>query len=228
MAGPKGLIIAIDGPAGSGKSTTAKLLARRLGYLYLDTGAMYRALTLKVIRAGIDAADQSAVVRLAEKTAIHFNSINGDMRVFLDGEDVSDEIRKLEVTALASSVSEVPRVREVLVGIQREIGRAGGVVLEGRDIGTVVFPDADLKVYLQADLHIRAIRRQRELTSGGFEVTLEDVKEELVRRDMHDSSRAHSPLQRASDAVITDTTNLMIEEQVDVIEKLVREKLNKP
>ncbi len=221
MAGSKGLIVAIDGPAASGKSTTARLLARRLGYLHIDTGAMYRAMTLKVIRAGIDPSDHERVSRLADETVIRLEPEGHGVRVFLDGEDVSDEIRKPEVTSRASSVSEIPRVREILVQAQQEMGREGGVVLEGRDIGTVVFPEADVKIYLDAEPGARALRRCRELVSDGIDVTLATVREDLERRDRYDSEREHSPLRKAPDAIITDTSDLTIDEQVALIEALV-------
>ena len=223
MAGSKGLIVAIDGPAASGKSTTARLLAGRLGYLYIDTGAMYRAMTLKVIRAGIDPDDRLPVTRLAEQTVIELEPTGKGLRVLLDGEDVSDEIRMPEVTSRASSVSAIPRVREILVSTQQEMGREGGVVLEGRDIGTDVFPDADVKIWLEADLRTRAIRRYRELEAEGTITTPEEVQEDLARRDAHDSEREHSPLMRAPGAIVTDTSHMSIEEQVDYVEALVRE-----
>jgi len=225
VAGERGLIIAIDGPASSGKSTTARLLAERLGYLYIDTGAMYRAATLKVLREGIDPHDPEAVSRMIESCEISLESLEGGLLVLLDGEDVSDEIRTPEVTLYASAVSEVPHVREILVDAQRAIGARGGVVLEGRDIGTVVFPHADLKIYLEADLQARAERRFHELLAQGEETTVEKVSSSTQRRDARDSSREHSPLRIADDAVIIDTSNLTIEEQVDEVEALARERI---
>lgn len=228
MAGAKGLIIAIDGPAGSGKSTTARLLAGRMGYLYIDTGAMYRAAALKVLREKVDPGDAERVAEAVETCTIRLVREKNSVRVLLDGEDVSDEIRTPEVSLHASAVSEVPQVREILVAQQRAMGEQGGVVLEGRDIGTVVFPDADLKIYLDADLRTRAERRYLELRQRGGETTLEVVSASTQRRDVRDSSRQHSPLKMAEDAVVVDTTNLTIEEQVDTIVALVRERAQEP
>jgi cytidylate kinase len=219
------LIIAIDGPSGSGKSTTARLLARRLGYLYIDTGAMYRAVTLKVLRQGVNPDDGKAVAGIAEGCDVRLEAAGDELRVLLDGEDVSDEIRTPEVTRHVSAVSEVPHVREVLVEAQRVMGEEGGVVLEGRDIGTVVFPGAELKVFMEAELRIRAERRSAELAGRGIEVSVEDVASDMLRRDEHDAGRLHSPLIRAEDAVVVDTSNLTIEGQVDVLEALARERM---
>ena len=225
MSRPRGLVIAIDGPSGSGKSTTARLLAEKLGYLYLDTGAMYRAVTLKVLRAGTDPADPAAVAQVAAGADIRLEPRSEGVRVLLDGEDVSDDIRTSEVTRHISVVSEVPGVREVLVAAQRAMGREGGVVLEGRDIGTVVFPDAELKVWMEADLAVRARRRRLEMVERGGEASEDEVASDLARRDAHDSGREHSPLSRAADAVQVDTSGLSIDEQVSVIEALARERM---
>jgi cytidylate kinase len=219
------LVIAIDGPSGSGKSTTARLLAKRLGYLYVDTGAMYRAVTLKVLRAGIDPGDSEGVARIAREAEVRLEPRPEGIRVLLDGEDVSDDIRTSEVTRHVSAVSEVPAAREVLVAAQRVLGAEGGVVLEGRDIGTVVFPDAEVKVWMVADLGTRAARRRLELAERGASPEEEVVAEDLARRDAHDSGRRHSPLKRAADAVTVDTTDLTIEEQVEAIVALVRGRL---
>lgn len=225
MTQERRLIVAIDGPSGSGKSTTARLLARRLGYLYLDTGAMYRAITLRVLREGIEPGDARAVSAAADACTVRLEPAEEGVRVLLDGEDVSDDIRTIAVTRHVSAVSEVPHVREVLVAAQRAIGAEGGVVLEGRDIGTVVFPHADLKVFMKADLQTRAARRHAELLERGTETTQEEVAADLARRDAHDSGRQHSPLRQAEDAVVVDTSDLTIEGQVEEIERLARERM---
>jgi cytidylate kinase len=219
------LVIAIDGPAASGKSTTAKLVADRLGYTYIDTGAMYRAVTLAVLRAGIDPDDQEAVERLASECTITLAS-SDDARptIQLNGVDVTNTIRTPEVTSNVSLVSSYPGVRERMVSMQQELGAKGGVVLDGRDIGTVVFPDADVKVFMVADLHARAERRHAELERTGTSVNT--IEEQLAERDRFDSSREVSPLRKADDAVMIDTSGLTIEGQVERVLELVREKLN--
>ncbi len=228
MAGEKGLIIAIDGPAGSGKSTTARLVAERLGYLYIDTGAMYRAATLHVLRSKVDLNDADAVENAVKSCEILLSLNKNKTLVLLDGEEVSHEIRTPEVTLHASAVSEIPHVREILVGAQRAMGAQGGVVLEGRDIGSVVFPDADLKIYLEADLQTRATRRFNELQAQGVEATVEEVSSSMHERDALDINRKHSPLLRAEGAVVVDTTDLSIEEQVERIVAMAEKSIDKP
>lgn len=210
------LIIAIDGPAGSGKSTTAKLLAEKLGYLYIDTGAMYRAVTLYAIRNGI-IGNEKKITELAEKLNIELKFENGKTQVFVDGNDVSEEIRSLEVNHNVSPVSKIEGVRKVLVQKQKEMGRNGGVVMEGRDITTVVFPNADVKVFLTATIDERARRRALEFAQKGQQVDLDKVKQNISERDKIDSSRKVSPLTKSDDAIEIDTSNLSIEQQVSLI-----------
>ena len=209
------LVITIDGPAGSGKSTTAKLVARRLGYTYLDTGAMYRAMAVKALRAGIDPGDLEGLARLAETTEIDVKTLADGTRVLLDGEDVTIHLRGPDVTQASSPVSAVPAVRERMVELQRRIGSGGGIVAEGRDMGSVVFPGADVKIYLSASLRCRAERRRSELAACGEKASLAAVEEDIRRRDVRDSSREHSPLVVPQGAIEVDTTDLTIEEQVE-------------
>jgi cytidylate kinase len=218
------LIIAIDGPAGSGKSTTASLLAKRLGYTYLDTGAFYRALTLKVLESGVSPEDGAKVLQLAETIKIELQPQEDKNRVFLDGRDVTQAIREPKITNAISPVSENPQVRTIMVEKQRAIGHHGGVVIEGRDIGTVVFPDADLKIFMQASLDERARRRQEELAAMGIAREVEKLREEIARRDQKDSNRKVAPLTRAADAILLDTTSMTIEQQVEFILRALEKK----
>jgi cytidylate kinase len=213
----KKLVIAIDGPAASGKSTTAKLVARRLGYLHIDTGAMYRAITLKILRSSAGEFYSKRVAAIVNETKIELKPADGSLRVLLDGEDVTDEIRSPEVTAAVSSVSQIREVRQAMVKEQRKMGRDGGVVLEGRDIGTVVFPEADLKIYMVASIEARAERRRRELDARGIASEFEALKSAIHHRDKKDSTRDESPLRKAYDAIELDTSELTIEEQVSFI-----------
>lgn len=212
-------VIAIDGPAGSGKSTTARIVAQRLGFAYLDSGAMYRAAMLKVLRNHIPIGAEKAIVELLKKSVIEFSFSNGEQKVLLDGEDVTEEIRSAEVTANVSAVAKIPQVRNILVEQQQRIAEKQNIVAEGRDMTSVVFPSADLKIYLQASLEERAKRRKQELLSKGFRFTEEQIREDIKRRDLIDSSRSHSPLKRTKDSIVLDTTFLTINEQVDVVIK---------
>ncbi len=211
------LTIAIDGTAASGKSTTAKLLAERLGLLPVDTGAMYRAITLKALKLGIPIEDRESIERMAQETEISQKLIDGKVRTFLDGKDVTSELRTPEVDRAVSIVSSYPGVRKRLVELQREIAKSGKVILEGRDIGTVVLPDAPLKIFMDASLEERARRRLRDLRNAGVDIDFEAVMEDLKRRDEFDSGRDIAPLKKAEDAIFIDTTNLTIEEQVQII-----------
>ncbi|MBI3363712.1 MAG: (d)CMP kinase [Ignavibacteriae bacterium] len=217
----KELVIAIDGPAASGKSTTARVLANRLGYLFVDTGAMYRAMTLKVLERKLDLHSEASIAALASQTEIQIVHSNGELRVLLDQRDVTEAIRRPEVTRAVSRISAMKCVRDVMVREQRRMGAEGGIVLEGRDIGTVVFPQADVKFFLVADVEKRARRRQKELHEQGTDVQLTQLKKEILERDQKDSERNISPLRKADDAITLDTSNLTIEEQVDfIVEKV--------
>ena len=223
----KALVIAIDGPAASGKSTTAKLVARALGYLHIDTGAMYRSVTLKVLRTGIDPKDRSAVVKAAQTSSIEIRPGSDGNVVLLDGEDVTTAIRHPDVTRSVSAVSSYQGVRDVMVEAQRRLASQGGAVLEGRDIGTVVLPGADLKVFMVADVHARAQRRLRDLADAGIAAEEEALVDEIQERDRKDSTRTASPLRKADDAVEVDTSNLTIGQQVSVIVEKAREILKR-
>jgi cytidylate kinase len=217
------LVVAIDGPAGAGKTTTARAVAARLGYRYLDTGALYRALALAVLRAGPEDSTGPAAVAVCRAARVRPEWSGGGMRVYLGDEDVSGAIRSPEVTRLVSPLSALPEVRALLVALQREAGKEGGVVVEGRDIGSVVFPGARVKVFLTADLAERARRRRAELEAAGVAAGEEEIRRSLEERDRRDSGRKVAPLVRAPGAVEIDTTGLTVEEQVDRIVRLVRE-----
>jgi 3-phosphoshikimate 1-carboxyvinyltransferase len=213
-------VIAIDGPAGAGKSTAAKLLASRLGYRYLDSGALYRAVAWKVLKAGISPDDERAVSRLLEGTTLSLESSPAAARVLVDGEDVTQAIRAPQVSRAASTVSALAAVREWLIPIQRRIASTGGVVAEGRDMGTRIFPQADWKFFLQADLEVRARRRQAELAQAGHQATFEDTLRELNQRDSQDRSRNLAPLVPATDARVIDTSGLTVDQ---LLERLLAE-----
>jgi cytidylate kinase len=206
------MIIAIDGPAGAGKSTVSKILAQRLGFLYIDTGAMYRALTLKSIEAKIDIKDTPAIIDMARHTNINLmNDREGSLKIFLDGRDVSVEIRQPRITKLVSDIAKIKEVREVMLGLQRKLGKERDSVLDGRDIGTVVFPDADKKFYIDADFATRVKRRYKELKEVSRGITEKDVENDLRNRDTIDSTREVAPLKKADDAIYIDTTNMTID-----------------
>ncbi len=212
------MIIAIDGPSGAGKSTIAKLVAKSLGYLYLDTGAMYRALTFKVLKEGIDITDTGKITDLVYKSTIDLiNNPDGQIKILLDGIDISSDIRQLRITKLVSDVAKIKDVRQVMLSLQRKLGSRGNVVLDGRDIGTVVFPNAEKKFYLDADLKERVSRRYKELKKLGQDVTLGIVDTDLSNRDKIDSNREFAPLKKADDAIYVDTTHLTIEEVVNKV-----------
>jgi len=215
-------VIAVDGPAGAGKSSASRALARRLGFGYVDTGAMYRAVGVLAAERGIDPDDAAALGRLV--AALDFELARDGERLLVGGRDLSAAIRRPEAGGLASRVSTQPVVRQRLVALQRALGAAGGVVMEGRDIGTVVFPDARVKLYLTADPATRAARRAAELRAAAATVDEAALARELAERDRRDAGRAHSPLRPAADAVVLDTTALTLEEVVEAMERVVRER----
>jgi cytidylate kinase len=219
-------IVAIDGPVGAGKSTVAWTVATRLGFRYVDTGAMYRSVAWAALQRGVDLHDEQRVSALAQALRIEFASDAAGQRVRVDGRDVTEAIRSPEVSDAASIVSAHPGVREAMVAVQRTLGEAGGVVMEGRDIGTIVFPDAEVKVFLDASLEERAQRRYDELKRRGTTVDLAAVRRAEEERDRRDRTRAHSPLQRAVDAVVIDSTQMPPDEVVERIVQLVRRREN--
>ncbi len=219
----KRLSIAIDGPAGAGKSSVAKILAKDMGYTYLDTGAMYRAITYEALRLGI--SDPSMIVTMAEGLDMYLLPGEETMRVFLDGEEVTEYLRTPEVSAAVSAVSAIPKIRELMVDVQRKLSKAGGTVLDGRDIGTVVLPHADVKIFLTASPHVRALRRFKEMKESNPSVTVEDIEADIRERDEKDSTRAASPLRPAADAIRLDNSDWTLEETAAAIRKICLEKM---
>ena len=215
-------VIAIDGPAGSGKSTVAKLVAHRLGFLYIDTGAMYRALTFKALRIKADLDDEVNLGALAKATDIELKQSGSSLKVYLDGEDVTSEIRTPEVTNNVKYIARAKPVRECMVAKQRKLGEEGGAVMEGRDIGTVVLPHADKKFYIDASFDVRVCRRHKELNENGASLTEEEVRNDLKIRDDSDFNRPIGPLKKAEDAIAVDTTDLTIEGVVDKVLNLIK------
>ncbi len=225
MSMSKKIIIAIDGPAASGKSTAAKYLAQKQGYIYLDTGAMYRAITYMAIKN--DAfGHEDKVIELAKNIDIKLSFEDGVTRVFVNGDEITEEIRSPEVNAKVSEISKIAEVRVEMVKIQRKISQKGNLVAEGRDITTVVFPNADIKIFMTAELEERIKRRFKEFYEKGIKITYEEVRENLIKRDKLDSGREVSPLKKAEDAFIFDTTNITVEEEIDRILDLINNKLN--
>lgn len=226
----KKIIIAIDGPAASGKSTTAKLVAQKLGYLHIDTGAMYRALTFKALEKTLDLNDKEKIVLLARTSTIRLEGGNPNTKVLFDGSDITDKIRTPQVNQSVSTISSYQGVREVMVREQQRMAANGGVVLEGRDIGTVVLPSAELKIFMIANVQERVKRRKKDLALCGIEADETELITEIEARDRKDSMRDISPLRKAEDAIELDTSNLTIEEQVDFIitraVKLIHQKEN--
>jgi cytidylate kinase len=221
------VIVAIDGPSGAGKSTLAKRLARELAFTYLDTGAMYRALALKVLREAVDVADETALARLVRQTEIDLQENGGRLKVLLDGVDVADLIRTPEVSQMASKVSTRKIVRQRMMELQRAAAVKGHIVAEGRDIGTVIFPGAEVKVYLDASVTERARRRFEELRASGRNVSMEETVNELMERDRRDSERDLAPLCRAADAVAVDSSALTADAVAERVMHLIRLQLEK-
>lgn len=221
----KPLVIAIDGPAGAGKSSVAQRVAQALGYRYLDTGALYRALAWKAIRRGLRPQDTRYIIEMARETQVELRQQDGEQRVLVDGQDVTEAIRTPEVANLASPISAIPEVRALLLDWQREFGRQGGVVAEGRDTGTVVFPEAPVKIFLTASLEERARRRHKELLQRGVDISYEQVKLDLEARDQRDSTRHVAPLRPAPDAVVIDSTHMSLEQVVEEVLKICRARL---
>ena len=219
------ITIAVDGPAGAGKSTAAKAVAKRLGLLYLETGAMYRSIGYQAMKLGIPCDDEERVTAMLKNTELSVEYVDGEQRLFVDGEDVTGNIRTAQCGMAASAVSALPEVREMLVEMQRRIAGEKDVIMDGRDIGTVVLPNADLKIYLTAALAARAQRRYIELIDKGVDTTLDDVTRDMELRDKNDSSRDTAPLRKADDAVLLDTTDMDLEESYREIRKIVKDRL---
>lgn len=226
-AGKNGLIIAIDGPSGSGKSTVATRLADRLGYTRIDTGAMYRAVAWLITRSGLDLGDSEKLERFCNELDVRFVCANGNDRVMVNGLDATDHIRTPEMSLMTSKISAYKAVREAMVRTQQIMGQTGGVVLEGRDIGTVVFPDADLKFFLFASPEERGRRRYIELVAKGEPVTLEETIKAVIQRDLQDSQRDTGPLKQAEDAIAIDSTGMAVEEILYNMELIFRETIAK-
>jgi len=217
------LTIAIDGPAASGKSTTARLLAKQLGYINIDTGAMYRAATLAVLDSGVNLNDKMATVQVVKTSKIELKIIDGVQHTFLNGIDVSEKIRPPKIDKAINNISTNAAVREIMVNYQRKTAEQGGVVMDGRDIGTVVLPQADLKVFMQASIEARAQRRMKDQSTHN--ISLQEIKEEISRRDHSDMTRKESPLIKADDALELDNSNLTVDQQVNTILGWIKEKL---
>lgn len=220
----KKITIAIDGPAGAGKSTVAQLVAQRLNYIYIDTGAMYRAIAWKVLQEKITTGNTAAIIKVAENITIKLTYLEGKTKVFVDDRDVTAEIRDPKVTAMVSEVAQLAVARQAMVSLQRDMAAQGGVVMDGRDIGTHVLPMAEVKIFLTASIHERAERRWKEMRSKGFDVDLAELTNDIATRDKKDSERAISPLVQAADALLLDTTVLSIEQVVTRILEICEER----
>lgn len=218
--------VAIDGPAGAGKSTISKAVAAKLGYIYIDTGALYRTVGVNALRNGVDVKDADAVIStLTDDLKIELKFIDGEQRMFLNDEDVSKEIRTPDASMAASAVSAVPAVRSYLFDLQKNLAKSNNCIMDGRDIGTVVLPDADVKIFLTASPEARAKRRHLELTEKGIDTKYEDVLADMIERDYNDSHRAIAPLKQADDAVLADTSNLDLQQSIELIISIIEGKI---
>ncbi len=209
--------IAIDGPAGAGKSSVARAAAEKLGFIYVDTGALYRSIGVNAMRNGIAPDDRNGVISLLPSTKLELKYIDGVQRVFLGGDDISEEIRLPEASMAASNVSAIPEVREFLLDLQRDIAKNNNVIMDGRDIGTVILPDAQYKFFLTASAEVRAERRFKELKEKGIEVDYNQLLDEIIKRDYNDSHRETAPLKKADDAILIDSSDMTLEESIDAI-----------
>ena len=217
--------IAIDGPAGAGKSTISRKVAEILGYIYVDTGALYRAIGFKLLELNINIKSDCNIEEILKNTTVNICFVNGEQRVFLDGNDVSEKIRTPEISKMASDVSAKPEVRAFLLEMQRRLAKENNVIMDGRDIGTVVLPNATIKIYLTASAESRAERRYKELIEKGMSVVYEDVYNDMVKRDFNDANREIAPLKQADDAIVVDTTNYDLSQSIELILKLIKEKI---
>ncbi len=218
--------VAIDGPAGAGKSTISRKAAAELGFIYIDTGALYRTVGLNALRKGADLqSDEAIIATITDDLKVELKFIDGEQRMFLSDEDVSDKIRTPEASMAASRVSAVPKVREYLFDLQKKLARENNCVMDGRDIGTVVLPNADVKIFLTASPEARAERRFKELTEKGMDVKYEDVLSDMIKRDYDDSHRAIAPLKQADDAILCDTSNIGLEESIALIIKTIKDNI---
>lgn len=222
-----GINIAIDGPGGAGKSTVARAVAKQLGFIYVDTGAIYRAIGLKFVRTGKSFTNEN-IISVLPGTELSLTHIDGEQHIIIDGEDVSSLIRTQEISSAASKVSAVPEVRAFLLDLQRDIARKNNVIMDGRDVGTVILPKAEVKIFLTANVEVRARRRHRELMAKGLETpdTFERVLKEVAERDKADSERATAPLKPAEDAVLVDTSDMDFEQSVQTVINIIRRKVN--
>ena len=218
--------VAIDGPAGAGKSTISRAAAKEMGYIYIDTGALYRTVGLNAMRKGADVNDaESVIATLTDDLKVELRFIDGEQRMFLNGEDVSDKIRTPEASSAASKVSAVPEVRKYLFDLQKDLAKNNNCIMDGRDIGTVVLPDAKVKIFLTASPEARAQRRYKELIEKGMDVKYDDVLADMIKRDYDDSHRAIAPLKQADDAVLADTSECTLEESIELIIKIIKDNI---